>query len=155
MRRARRDGARRPIHYRKVDELPFDFVRRRLSVVVAGIHGEHLLVCKGAVEEMLLISTQAIENGDAAVLDGTKRSEIMSRTRALNEDGFRVIVVATREFAPGEIRPTYCTDDEASLVPRAATSPSSTRRRKRRRPRWRRCGRTASRSRSSPATTLS
>ena len=118
MRRARRDGARRPIHYRKVDELPFDFVRRRLSIVVAGIHGEHLLVCKGAVEEMLSISTHAIENGDAAVLDGTKRSEIMSRTRALNEYGFRVIVVATREFAPGETRPTYCTDDEASLVVR-------------------------------------
>ena len=114
-----RDGLRRPIHYKKVDEIPFDFMRRRLSVVVAGIHGEHLLVCKGAVEEMLSISTHAIENGRPVVLDDTKRSEIMARPRALNEDGFRVIVVATRELAPGETRPTYRTDDEASLVVRS------------------------------------
>jgi Mg2+-importing ATPase len=113
---ARLEGLRRPIHYRKVDELPFDFVRRRLSVVVEGIHGEHLLVCKGAVEEMLSISTAAIERGVAVALDDTKRAEIMARARALNEDGFRVILVATREFESGETRRTYRTDDESGLV---------------------------------------
>jgi len=115
---ARRGGALRPTHYRKVDELPFDFVRRRLSVVVAGIHGEHLLVCKGAVEEMLAISTHAIENGRTVVLDDKRRSAIVARMRALNENGFRVIVVATREFAPDETRPTYRTADEAGLIVR-------------------------------------
>ncbi len=115
---ARLEGLQRPIHYKKVDELPFDFVRRRLSVVVEGIHGEHLLVCKGAVEEMLSISTTAIENGVPVTLDDTKRREIMGRTRALNEDGFRVILVATREIAPGETRRTYRTDDETGLVVR-------------------------------------
>src|SRR5580704_4590734 len=115
---ARLEGFNRPIHYKKVDEIPFDFVRRRLSVVVEGIHGEHLLVCKGAVEEMLSISTTAIENRVSVTLDDTKRSEIMARARALNEDGFRVILVATREIAPGETRRTYRTDDEAGLVVR-------------------------------------
>ena len=115
---ARREGFSRPIYYKKVDELPFDFVRRRLSVVVAGIHGEHLLVCKGAVEEMLSISTTAIENGVPVALDDTKRTEIMARARALNEDGFRVILVATREIAPDETRRTYRTDDETGLVVR-------------------------------------
>src|ERR1700730_2386149 len=95
-----------------------DFGRRRFSVVVEGIHGEHLLVCKGAVEEMLSISTTAIENRVPVTLDDTKRSEIMALTRALNEDGFRVIVVATREIAPGETRRTYRTDDETGLVVR-------------------------------------
>jgi Mg2+-importing ATPase len=115
---ARHEGLSRPIHYKKVDEIPFDFVRRRLSVVVQGIHGEHLLVCKGAVEEMLAISTTAMENRVPVTLDDTKRSEIMARARALNEDGFRVILVATREIAPGETRRTYRTDDETGLVVR-------------------------------------
>jgi magnesium-transporting ATPase (P-type) len=43
--------------YSKVDELPFDFIRRRLSIVVKDSRGDHLLVCKGAVEEMLGIAT--------------------------------------------------------------------------------------------------
>ena len=46
-----------PFAYSKVDELPFDFVRRRLSIVVKDAAGDHLLVCKGAVEEMLSIAT--------------------------------------------------------------------------------------------------
>ena len=53
MRELRLELAIAASHYKKVDELPFDFVRRRMSVVVEGIHGEHHLVCKGAVEEML------------------------------------------------------------------------------------------------------
>ena len=40
--------------YRKVDEIPFDFSRRRMSVVVARRNGEHVLICKGAVEEILV-----------------------------------------------------------------------------------------------------
>src|SRR5471030_151960 len=50
-----------PFAYSKVDELPFDFIRRRLSIVVKDAQNDHLLVCKGAVEEMLSISTHVME----------------------------------------------------------------------------------------------
>jgi magnesium-transporting ATPase (P-type) len=52
-----------PQGYSKVDEMPFDFVRRRLSIVVKDSQSNHLLVCKGAVEEMLSIATHMEENG--------------------------------------------------------------------------------------------
>lgn len=51
----------RPQGYSKVDEMPFDFVRRRLSIVVKDAKENHLLICKGAVEEMLSISTHMQE----------------------------------------------------------------------------------------------
>ena len=60
---------------------------------------------------MLSISTTAIEGGVPVILDDKKRTEIMARARALNEDGFRVIVIATREIAPDETKRTYRTDD--------------------------------------------
>jgi P-type Mg2+ transporter len=113
---AREDGFSRPIYYRKVDEIPFDFVRRRLSVVVSGIHGEHLLVCKGAVEEMLAISSQVMDGKVAQELGDGRRAEIVDRARDLNEEGFRVVVVATREFAENDRRDSYGVDDETGLI---------------------------------------
>lgn len=107
-----------PAGYTKVDEIPFDFVRRRLSVVVAAPDGSHLLICKGAVEESLQVSSHVIEDGQLVTLDDAKRREIMARTRLLNEDGFRAIVVATREYARGETKEAYRADDEAGLVVR-------------------------------------
>jgi Mg2+-importing ATPase len=106
----------RPAHYTKVDEIPFDFVRRRLSVVVSGNKGEHLLVCKGAVEEMLAIATHMMSGDQAVPLDTTRRADILARARALNEDGFRVILVATRSFGVTEIKPAYGVADEAGLT---------------------------------------
>jgi P-type Mg2+ transporter len=114
---ARFKGLRLPMLFGKVDEMPFDFVRRRLSVVVTSARGAHLLVCKGAVEEMLSISTSVRQGGAAAVpLDDVRRADIVRRARALNEEGFRVIVVATREFARGETRAAYGVRDEAGLT---------------------------------------
>lgn len=109
-------GLRLPTLHRKIDEMPFDFVRRRLSVVVLGIRGEHLLVCKGAVEEMLSISTQVREGGRTVPLDEDRRAAIVRRAAELNEDGFRVIVVATREFARGQTRDAYRVEDESGLT---------------------------------------
>ena len=111
-----RKGVERPLHYRKVDEMPFDFVRRRLSIVVAGEHGEHLLVCKGAIEEMLAISAFVVGPDGVRPLDAEQRSKLTARAKALNEDGLRVLLVATRDFAPEETKTAYSLQDEIGLT---------------------------------------
>jgi P-type Mg2+ transporter len=109
-------GARTPQFCKKVDELPFDFVRRRMSVIMESAEGEHLLVCKGAVEETLAISTFIRDGEKLLPLDDAKRRELMAMTREYNEDGFRVIAVATREFARGTTKAQYAMADEQQLV---------------------------------------
>jgi Mg2+-importing ATPase len=109
-------GARTPQFYKKVDELPFDFARRRMSVIMEDIHGGHVLVCKGAVEETLAISAFVRNGKELVPLDNAKRRELMAMTREYNEDGFRVIGVATREFPRGATKPQYAMTDEQQLV---------------------------------------
>ena len=105
-----------PFAYSKVDELPFDFVRRRLSIVVRDAAGDHLLVCKGAVEEMLGISTHVMDAGAAVPLDERRREQLLSIANDYNEDGFRVLVVATRTIPKALARQQYTTVDERNLV---------------------------------------
>jgi P-type Mg2+ transporter len=109
-------GVRTPQFYKKIDELPFDFVRRRMSVIMEDIHGDHLLVCKGAVEETLAISAFVRSGKELVPLDDAKRRELMAMTREYNEDGFRVIAVATREFPRGATKAQYAMTDEQQLV---------------------------------------
>ncbi|ALS62704.1 MULTISPECIES: magnesium-translocating P-type ATPase [Pandoraea] len=105
-----------PRTFAKIDELPFDFVRRRLSVVVANERGEHLMVTKGAVEEMLAVSTHVKTAQGVRVLDDTARAMLLARAEAYNEDGFRVLVVATRDIPAGETKTQYKTSDETGLT---------------------------------------
>ena len=105
-----------PLAYSKVDELPFDFVRRRLSIVVRDTAGDQLLVCKGAVEEMLSISTHVMEDGAAVPLDDRRRDELLALANDYNEDGFRVLVVATRHIPKSLARQQYTTADERNLL---------------------------------------
>ncbi|MES2096815.1 MAG: magnesium-translocating P-type ATPase [Pseudomonadota bacterium] len=100
----------------KVDEVPFDFVRRRLSVVVDEGAGEHLMICKGAVEEMLSICTDVRDDFDVHPLDDQRRTEMRERAHQLNEDGLRVILVATRRFGFGATQALYDASDEHDLV---------------------------------------
>ena len=102
--------------YRKIDELPFDFVRRRLSIVVENDQGGQVLICKGAVEEMLAIST-AVRDGQATrPLDAAERQRLQQMARGYNADGFRVLVVATRAVPADQARIRYVVEDEADLV---------------------------------------
>ena len=80
--------------YAKVDEIPFDFSRRRLSVVVATPEGRHLLVCKGAVEEIMAVCSCFEIDGKCGVLDGPHIAAALAQSRALNDDGFRVVAIA-------------------------------------------------------------
>ncbi|KEY58077.1 magnesium-translocating P-type ATPase [Serratia sp. DD3] len=84
--------------YSKVDELPFDFIRRRLSIVVQDEAQHHLLICKGAVEEMLEIATHVREGQQTLLLDDARRAALQALASQYNEDGFQVLVLATREL---------------------------------------------------------
>lgn len=102
--------------YRKVDELPFDFERRRLSVVVSDVDRNHLMVCKGAVEEMLSVSTQVWDGTVCRPLTDTDREALTETARDYNREGFRVLLVATREIPRIERTHRYRIEDEKDLV---------------------------------------
>ena len=100
--------------YRKVDEIPFDFNRRRMSVVVAEHDRPHVLICKGAVEEVLSVC-QYVRHGDAQeVLTDELLARIRSVTAAFNEEDLRVVGVAARSMPRG--RDTYTLADEQGLT---------------------------------------
>ena len=105
-----------PLAYRKIDELPFDFIRRRLSIIVEDNRADHLLVCKGAVEEMLAISSHLHEDGALVPLDEPRREALLRLANQYNEDGFRVLVLATRHIPKAQSKAQYATGDEHDLV---------------------------------------
>ncbi|VFS62468.1 Magnesium-transporting ATPase, P-type 1 [Raoultella planticola] len=82
--------------WQKVDEIPFDFERRRMSVVVSEQDGVHQLICKGALQEILNVSTQVRHNGEIVPLDDTMLRRIKRVTDTLNRQGLRVVAVATK-----------------------------------------------------------
>ncbi|WP_102166750.1 magnesium-translocating P-type ATPase [Fischerella thermalis] len=106
--------------YTKVDEIPFDFVRRRMSVVVEELnpsHNKHILICKGAVEEIFNICSHAKYQGAITRMNEFVRADGMRVTQQLNEDGFRVIAVAYKEIPiPQDTIPTYGAKDECDLI---------------------------------------
>lgn len=110
--------------YKKVDEIPFDFQRRRMSVILEDNHHKHLLICKGAVEEVLDLCTQAFDPGednelqiksDAIIpMDEKMRETILKTSRKLNEEGLRVLLVAIKQY---DERPlTYSKADECDMI---------------------------------------
>ncbi|NWB98704.1 magnesium-translocating P-type ATPase [Pseudomonas gingeri] len=105
-----------PFAYSKVDELPFDFVRRRLSIIVQDSHADHLLVCKGAVEEMLSISSHVMEGNNVIALDEQRRKSLLALANDYNKDGFRVLLLATRDILKPQTKGQYKTADERDLV---------------------------------------
>ncbi|WP_027484856.1 magnesium-translocating P-type ATPase [Rhodanobacter sp. OR87] len=111
---AHRDLEPAAAHYRIVDEIPFDFQRRRMSVVLGNGDGHDLIVCKGAVEEMLSICTWAKTGDQIVPMTDAQRDEIKEMTRGLNEDGLRVLVVAVKQQPPAG-RP-YGVADESGLT---------------------------------------
>jgi len=106
-------------HYRKIDEIPFDFVRRRMSVVVRNGDNQNLLVCKGAIEEVLPLCVSAHDQkaeamGGVVPFTPDMRKEVRRITRKLNQDGLRALAVAYK-WLPPEDR-TYIVQDENELV---------------------------------------
>ena len=111
---AHRDLEQSVAKWKVVDEIPFDFQRRRMSVVLSDAGGQNLLVCKGAVEEMLSICSFAREGDGETPLTDERRESIRAMTHDLNEDGLRVLIVAVkRQSAVGR---AYGIADEAGLT---------------------------------------
>ncbi len=102
--------------YRKIDEIPFDFQRRRMSVIVEDNLNRHLLICKGAVEEIMALSTRVEIKGE--VLDVLPEYDSKRRTMIhdLNADGFRVIAIAYKYMPADNDEPHYTVQDESGLT---------------------------------------
>jgi P-type Mg2+ transporter len=100
--------------FEKIDELPFDFTRRRMSVVLATEEKKQLLICKGAVEEVFAACTHYAMDGDVASLDASHLVQMQQQTARLNADGFRVIAVAYKDFA--DAPSSYRVEDECDLI---------------------------------------
>lgn len=110
--------------YKKVDEIPFDFQRRRMSVILEQANHKHLLICKGAVEEILQQCSHTFDPGEDRQLhievdkiqpmDATIRNNILNLSKKLNKEGLRVLLVAIKEY---DERPlTYTIADESNLI---------------------------------------
>ena len=102
--------------YRKIDEIPFDFVRRRMSVVVEDETGLNTLICKGAVDEVLSQCTRVEVKGE--VIEVLPEHDAKRRQLAddLNSQGFRVIALAYKQMPGASDEPVYSVKDESGLI---------------------------------------
>lgn len=101
-------------NYVKVDEIPFDFTRRRLTTVVQDKNGKTQMVTKGAVEEMLSICAYAECDGSVQPLTKEVRRRILKTVDELNEKGFRVLAIAQKSN-PSPVE-SFGVKDECDMV---------------------------------------
>ncbi len=102
-----------PNHYTKQDEIPFDFARRRLSVVVSD-GTKTQLITKGAVEEILSICSLVYDNGSVLEMTSARKETIRNFTRQLNLEGLRVIAVCQKNDISGVSE--FSVKDESKMV---------------------------------------
>lgn len=101
--------------YEKIDELPFDFMRKRLSVVVKDKKkDEKMLICKGAVDEVSKICSHYSLDGKRHALNKHILEKIKESDKALSNRGYRVVAVAIRELKNNHER--YTNADEHDMV---------------------------------------
>ncbi len=99
--------------YTKVDEIPFDFSRRMMSVAVEGPSGQRQLLTKGAPEAVFAQCTAFESQGEIFPMEPILVGNLIEQVNDLSEDGFRVLAVATRKL---DKRPAYSKADEKELV---------------------------------------
>ena len=113
--RAEKQGLAEPVsnEFKKIDEIPFDFTRRRLSVIVT--NGEKKeLITKGAVEEILSISTQVEYNGQISQITNDIKNNIRKIAKDLNKQGLRVVAVC-KKYDINDIE-TFKVSDENKMI---------------------------------------
>lgn len=101
-----------PDAYTKIDEIPFDFNRRRMSVLVEDASGKTQLITKGAVEEMLGVCAYVEVAGEVEPLDEAHIARILTKVDELNARGLRVIGLAQKADTPREVG----LSDESEMV---------------------------------------
>jgi len=100
--------------FRKVDEIPFDFNRRRMSVVVEDGNGKAQMITKGAIEEMLAVSSHAEYQGEILPITPELRKEILGTSSQYNADGMRVLGIAQK--SSDKTAGSFSTADESDMV---------------------------------------
>jgi P-type Mg2+ transporter len=99
--------------YVKIDEIPFDFSRKMMSVVVGKPGGSHRLICKGAPESVFTICTHFELDGEILPMDPLLLEDLKEEYDHLSADGFRVIAIAYRDSPP---QAAYHKEDEKDLI---------------------------------------
>ena len=99
--------------YTLVDEVPFDFTRRRMSVIVKNRAGQHYLIAKGAVAETLGVCSGVRRPGNTLSAPSDAIAQVRDVARDMNDDGFRVIALGAREI---EAKAAYSLADETGLT---------------------------------------
>jgi P-type Mg2+ transporter len=99
--------------YSKADEIPFDFARRMMSVIVATPEGMHRLICKGAPESVFERCTEFELDDEIFPMDPVLLEDLKEEYDRLSSDGFRVLAIAYREYKP---KPAYNKNDEHNLI---------------------------------------
>ncbi len=99
--------------YRKIDEIPFDFKRRLMSVIVETPEGKHRFLTKGAPEEVFPRCTRFELEDEVLPMDPILIQDLKEEYERLSTNGFRVLAVAYKE---PELKPAYSKEDECELV---------------------------------------
>jgi P-type Mg2+ transporter len=99
--------------YKKLDEIPFDFTRRMMSVLVESPEGKAILLTKGAPEEVFLHCSQFELDGKLSTMDADQVAWLKQEYDSLSNDGFRVLAVATKDLSEKQI---CAKDDERGLI---------------------------------------
>ncbi|WP_423788424.1 magnesium-translocating P-type ATPase [Lactiplantibacillus plantarum] len=102
--------------FSKVDEIPFDFHRRRMSTVIQYLDGTIEMITKGAVEEMLAISSQLTVDNENIPLSNSWKEKIRQQVEDLNGDGFRVLGLAYKENPIPKNGDELAVDDESEMI---------------------------------------
>lgn len=101
-------------HYKKVDEIPFDFNRRRMSVVVEDAQGKRQLITKGAIEEILSVCMFAETDGVPIQISDEERKKLLKISVNLNKQGMRVLGVAQKNWVSKSN--SFTVEDESEMV---------------------------------------
>lgn len=113
IRRAEADGMN-VLDYHKLDEIPYDFVRKRLSIVVCkGQDSQPLLITKGALQNILEVCTRVQNGNNVELLDDDARSHIFHQFSDWSQQGYRVLGIAQKRLQPKE---AYGRADEQTMV---------------------------------------
>lgn len=100
--------------YKKVDEIPFDFTRRRMSVVVEDVSGKRQIITKGAVEEMMQICSHTEVGNRVMPFTPELRVKAYEISKRMNRQGLRVLAVAHKSFLSKENN--FAVEDESGMV---------------------------------------
>ncbi len=98
---------------RKLDEIPYDFIRKRLTIVVTGEGGRNRIITKGAFAEMIEICAHVARDGRSVPLDPAERAALESFFALKSGEGFRVLALATNDVPE---KPDYGRADESGMV---------------------------------------